>query len=254
MEVHTKHTGHNSAQLQFPLILYHLSSSLLIFSSLVYPFFWLCSRFTHGSVKSSGQHCLYSLQLFSQSVSSDVEPSWIFSLAELSWVLEFLLIHPYRANLAGMRFSNLWCSSTQGGLPRCCIVWRGWEFSQYSIKTWNFEIELTFYLLGLSNFNIHSLVHKHLGRLLSIIAQRQGRSENLNPKIPSPNCSCLTIGGNKHLNICLSFQAISSGGPDQCWNPLQNTLFRPEQITLLDSGLLPLWSLTLQRTEVGEQR
>jgi hypothetical protein len=31
-------------------------------------------------------------------------------------------------------------------------------------------------------------------------------------------------------------------------------LFSPEQITPLDSGLLALWSLTLQRTEVGEQR
>jgi len=72
-----QHTKHNSAQLQFALILYHLSS-FLIFSSLVYPFFWLCSRFTRGSAESFGQHRLYSLQLFYPSVSSDVEPTIIF--------------------------------------------------------------------------------------------------------------------------------------------------------------------------------
>jgi len=69
------------------------------------------------------------------------------------------------------------------------------SLSQYSIKPWNFEIQLTFYLLGLSNFNIHSLVHKHQGRLLSIITQRQGRtSENLDSRIPYSLMFLLLVG------------------------------------------------------------
>jgi hypothetical protein len=35
-----------------------------------------------------------------------------------------MFIYPYRADLAGMQFSNLWWSSTQGGLPRCWRMWR----------------------------------------------------------------------------------------------------------------------------------
>jgi hypothetical protein len=105
----------------------------------------------------------------------------ILSVVELSIsVLELLLVHAYRANLAVMRFSNLWCSSLHRVVYQDAVEYEeaGW-LSQYSIKPWNFEIELTFYLLGLSNFYIH----KHQG--LSTITQRQGRrSENLDSKIP----------------------------------------------------------------------
>jgi len=140
-----------------------------------------------GSAKNCEQHWLCSLQLFYQSVSSDFVPILISSvLIELSiCVLELLLVHPYRAYWQAWQFPIY-------GAALCRVVYQdavkyeeaGW-LSQYSIKPWNFEIELTFNLLGLSNFNIHSLVHKHQGRFLSIIAQREGRrSENLDSKIP----------------------------------------------------------------------
>ncbi len=70
--------------------------SLVIIS--VHPF--ASSRLTCcGSAKNFGQHWLCSLQLFYQSVSSDFVPILISSvLIELSiCVLEFLLVHPYRA-------------------------------------------------------------------------------------------------------------------------------------------------------------
>jgi hypothetical protein len=47
-----------------------------------------------------------------------------------------------------MQFSNLWCSSTQGGLP----MWRGWVESQNYIKPWNFEDQIDILSVGIVNF------------------------------------------------------------------------------------------------------
>jgi hypothetical protein len=79
----------------------------------------------------------------------------ILSVVELSIsFLELLSVHPYRANLGGMRFSNLWCSSLHRVVYQDAVenAEAGW-LSQYSIRPWNFEMELTFYLLGLSNYS-----------------------------------------------------------------------------------------------------
>jgi hypothetical protein len=120
----------------------NLKSLVIIFPSLLCPFFCLCSKWTCcGSAKNFGQHWLCSLQLFYQSVSSDFVPILISSVfIELSiCILEFLLVHPCRAYWQ-VWDSNLWCSSTQGGLPSCCRIWRGWVVEpilHQTLKLWN---------------------------------------------------------------------------------------------------------------------
>jgi hypothetical protein len=89
----------------------HLISLVIIFPSLLCPFFCLCSRLTCcGSAKNFGQHWLCSLQIFYQSVSSDFVPILISSvLVELSiCILEFLLVH---------------------SLQR--VYWQAWDFPIY---------------------------------------------------------------------------------------------------------------------------
>jgi len=75
----------------------------------------------HALVSIFIKHCLCNPHPFYQSDTS-VFATFIISsvLVELCvCLLELLFTYPYRANLVGMQFSNLWCSSTQGGLPRC---------------------------------------------------------------------------------------------------------------------------------------
>jgi hypothetical protein len=183
-----KHNEHNSAPVWwhvYPssyIIRHHLPSLLCLF-------FCLCSRLTCcGSAKNFGQHWLCSLQIFYQSVSSDFVPILISSvLVELSiCVLEFLLVHSLqRVYWQAWDFPIYGAALDRVVYQDAVEYEEAWWLRQYSIKPWNFEIELTFYLLGLSNFNIHSLVHKHQGRLFRIIAQTEGRrSEKLDSKIP----------------------------------------------------------------------
>jgi len=87
----------------------------------------------------------------------------------------------------------------------------GW-LSQYSIKPWNFEIELTFYLLGLSNFYIHSLVHKHQG--LSNYYTKTGKEIRKPGLKDSLLPNVLAIAGNNHIHICLNLQENSWECPD----------------------------------------
>ncbi len=86
------------------------------------------------------KHCLCNPHPFYQSDSS-VFAAFIISsvLVELCvCLLELLFTHPYRANLAGMQFSNLWCSCTQVGLPRCWRMWRGWVVKPKLYQTLEF--------------------------------------------------------------------------------------------------------------------
>jgi len=129
----------------------------------------------------------------------------------------------------------------------------GWANTPSNLE--NLKLNWHFICWDCQVFNIHSLVCRHQGRLSTTYYCTKSGKEIRKPELKDPLVpNVLAIGGNNHLNICLTLQANSSGGLDQFWNALQNTLFRPEQITPLDSGLLPLWSLTLLRTEVGEQR
>jgi hypothetical protein len=131
----------------------------------------------------------------------------IFSVVELSiWVLELLLVHPYRVNVAGMRFSNL---STQGGLPRCCRIWRGWVVEpilHQTLKFWNcwhficWDCQILIFIAwSISTKAGYTKTGKEI--------RKPVLKDSLLPNV-------LAIGGKNHIHICLSLQANSWECPD----------------------------------------